>query len=110
MSIILDCGDNSCHFAPRENRGGMRTNGGCQCFRNAGYRSTINAAYQMLPELLALRAKLREVPWTEEEAEKAANDHADRFQFTNNTDGEILYASYIDGIIWAEKRIKERKI
>lgn len=25
----LDCGDNSCEFAPR--RGGMRTNGGCSC-------------------------------------------------------------------------------
>lgn len=25
-----DCGDNSCMFA--EKKGGMRTNGGCQCF------------------------------------------------------------------------------
>ncbi len=27
----LDCGDNSCRYAPKENKGGMRTNGGCRC-------------------------------------------------------------------------------
>jgi hypothetical protein len=31
--IILDCGDNSCVFAPRPLTG-MRTNGGCRCFRD----------------------------------------------------------------------------
>lgn len=30
--VILDCGDNSCYFAPR--KGGMRTNGGCRCLSN----------------------------------------------------------------------------
>ena len=29
--IELDCGDNSCRYAPKENKGGMRTNGGCRC-------------------------------------------------------------------------------
>ena len=28
----LDCGDNSCRFA--QNKGGMRTNGGCVCLRD----------------------------------------------------------------------------
>ena len=27
----LDCGDNSCRFA--QNKGGMRTNGGCRCLK-----------------------------------------------------------------------------
>jgi hypothetical protein len=31
--ITLDCGDNSCLFAPRPLTG-MRTNGGCRCFRD----------------------------------------------------------------------------
>lgn len=101
MSVNLDCGDNSCVFAPKENRGGMRTNGGCRCLENAGYhRSAIAAAYQMLPELLSLKAKLREVPWTEEELEKEFNEN-------------IRYVAEDWGIVqriinWAEKRIKER--
>lgn len=50
----LDCGDNSCAFAKDKN--GMRTNGGCHCFSNAGFsRSVIASAHQMLPELLSLR-------------------------------------------------------
>jgi hypothetical protein len=32
MSVILDCGDNSCRFA--KNKGGQRTNGGCRCLRS----------------------------------------------------------------------------
>lgn len=52
----IDCGSNSCHFAPKGDRGGMRTNSGCTCFDNAGFgRSAIQAAYKMLPELLKLR-------------------------------------------------------
>lgn len=50
----IDCGDNSCLFAPSKT--GMRTNGGCRCFANAGFhRSATMAAKQMLPELLRLR-------------------------------------------------------
>ena len=30
-----DCGDSSCYFAT--SKGGMRTNGGCRCFSNAGF-------------------------------------------------------------------------
>ena len=28
------CGDNSCVFSVIRNNGGMRTNGGCRCFKN----------------------------------------------------------------------------
>ena len=52
----IDCGDNSCLFA--RSKTGMRTNGGCRCFANAGFhRSATMAAKQMLPELLQLRAR-----------------------------------------------------
>ena len=55
--VELDCGDNSCVFA--KNRGGMRTNGGCRCFDHVTpSRSTIKAAHEMLPELLALRKEV----------------------------------------------------
>lgn len=33
IASTLDCGDNSCYFAPRPLRG-MRTNGGCRCINN----------------------------------------------------------------------------
>ncbi len=56
----LDCGDNSCYFATK--KGGMRTNGGCHCFENAGYgRSATAAAYKMLPEVIKLRGKLVDI-------------------------------------------------
>jgi uncharacterized protein Smg (DUF494 family) len=55
----LDCGDNSCMFA--KDKTGMRTNGGCRCFSNAGFqRSAIGSAIMMLPELLTLREQLKE--------------------------------------------------
>lgn len=55
---VIDCGDNSCFFAPQ--KGGMRTNGGCRCFENAGFgRSATAAAHKMLPELVKLRADLK---------------------------------------------------
>lgn len=31
--VAPDCGDNSCHFRNESPFGGMRTNGGCRCFR-----------------------------------------------------------------------------
>lgn len=53
----LDCGDNSCAFA--KEKGGMRTNGGCRCFSNAGFqRSAVASAHEMLPELIESRALL----------------------------------------------------
>ena len=56
----IDCGDNSCAFAT--NKGGMRTNGGCRCFSNAGFsRSAVSAAHLMLPEVLRLRQALATV-------------------------------------------------
>jgi hypothetical protein len=36
-----DCGDNSCMFGGR-GKGGMRTNGGCRCFRDL---STLKRIY-----------------------------------------------------------------
>lgn len=58
----LDCGDMSCHFA--KEKAGMRTNGGCRCFSNAGFsRSMIASAIEMLPKYLALiqqHKKMRE--------------------------------------------------
>lgn len=56
----LDCGDNSCAFA--KTKTGMRTNGGCRCFSNAGFsRSVIQSAHEMLPELLQLRSELSQL-------------------------------------------------
>ena len=49
-----DCGSSSCIFSAN---GGMRTNGPCRCYENAGFHgSAVMAARQMLPELLKLRA------------------------------------------------------
>lgn len=54
---ILDCGDNSCYF--KKSSGGMRTNGGCRCFENAGYsRSATGAAYVLLPEVIQLKEQI----------------------------------------------------
>jgi len=33
LRTTLDCGDNSCLFIGPEQRKGMRTNGGCRCFK-----------------------------------------------------------------------------
>ena len=33
----VDCGDNSCICCPPEHRKGMRTNGGCRCFRSGNF-------------------------------------------------------------------------
>ena len=49
-----DCGSSSCIFSAK---GGMRTNGPCRCYENAGFHgSAVMAARQMLPEILKLRA------------------------------------------------------
>lgn len=43
----MDCGDNSCLFAT--SRGGMRTNGGCQCIENLqGQLAEANALTERL--------------------------------------------------------------
>jgi len=53
-SAQADCGSSSCIFSAN---GGMRTNGPCRCYENAGFHgSAVMAARQMLPELLKLRA------------------------------------------------------
>jgi hypothetical protein len=49
----LDCGDNSCLFAPK--KGGMRTNGGCRCvvdLKPFSKRIAVTRAMQALPSLL----------------------------------------------------------
>ena len=58
-----DCGSSSCIFL---STGGMRTNGPCRCYENAGFHgSAVMAAKQMLREVLLLRAKVAaiESPW-----------------------------------------------
>jgi hypothetical protein len=49
----IDCGDNSCLCASK--RGGMRTNGGCRCFK-AGHDYAENRA-------MAQRARLAVTYW-----------------------------------------------
>lgn len=49
------CMDNSCQFAPYP-RTGMRTNGGCHCLENLGFkRSAVDSLPLMIEELLKLR-------------------------------------------------------
>ncbi len=60
-----DCHDNSCYFLTPDRRGGMRTNGGCFCFSNAGFdRSAMSSAIKILPELVHLREKVQELEET----------------------------------------------
>lgn len=55
-----DCGSSSCIFS---SKGGMRTNGPCRCYENAGFHgSAVMAAKQMLREVLLLRAKVDAAP------------------------------------------------
>lgn len=55
-----DCGSSSCIFS---SNGGMRTNGPCRCYENAGFHgSAVMAAKQMLREVLLLRAKVDAAP------------------------------------------------
>lgn len=54
---MLDCGDSSCYFAT--GKGGMRTNGGCRCFSNAGFNRGMHAAArELLLEVLKLREEV----------------------------------------------------
>lgn len=60
MTRDLDCGDNSCYFATQ--KGGMRTNGGCRCFSNAGFSKGMHgAAREMLLEVLRLREEVADL-------------------------------------------------
>ena len=34
LFTTLDCGDNSCYYRDRTKPSGMRTNGGCSCFKD----------------------------------------------------------------------------
>lgn len=63
-----DCGSSSCIFSAK---GGMRTNGPCRCYENAGFHgSAVMAAKQMLREVLLLRGRLDAMPhdrtWTKD--------------------------------------------
>ena len=44
MDREIGCGDNSCIFSSLRNNGGMRTNGGCRCFKNLELNTLIVAA------------------------------------------------------------------
>lgn len=56
----LDCGDNSCRFATV--KGGMRTNGGCRCFKYGpapGVIPRLALAWRSIHPLLDLIEKLQ---------------------------------------------------
>lgn len=58
--LELDCGDNSCLFA--KTRGGMRTNGGCQCLESLGFRGGRQRALgQMAAEVVSLRKRVSDL-------------------------------------------------
>lgn len=85
--IEIDCGDNSCLFAP--SKGGMRTNGGCRCLENAGFsRSSHKSLLQMFPELLRLRAEVERLT----EANRAIVAQRDRLQAEHEADRETIAA------------------
>lgn len=66
----LDCGDNSCFFVEKPT--GMRTNGGCRCFESAGFdRSAVSSAKKILPEIIALRARIVDLERKLRETRKA---------------------------------------
>ena len=68
-----DCGSGSCIFSAK---GGMRTNGPCRCYENAGFHgSAVMAAKQMLREVLLLRAKLDAAPKWSSLAERAGSPY-----------------------------------
>ena len=74
LTVDIDCGDNSCRFAT--NRGGMRTNGGCRCFENAGFGpSAVGAALKMLPEITRLRAEVEKLRRVRDAAAEWCQDH-----------------------------------
>ena len=53
LEFDFDCGDNSCRFARKDKRGGMRTNGGCRCLEKHRIEVTklLLNARQLLEEL-----------------------------------------------------------
>ena len=53
--IEIDCGDNSCLFAP--SKGGMRTNGGCRCLENAGFSRLTEANRAIVAQRDRLQAE-----------------------------------------------------
>jgi len=56
----LDCGDNSCMF--KKTPGGMRTNGGCGCYENAGFsKSNHENMRAILPAYLKLKQENEEM-------------------------------------------------
>lgn len=62
MSEELDCGDNSCRYAPR--MGGMRTNGGCRCLKDLSAeqrRKVERYSYKQSLELQSLKQQLSRI-------------------------------------------------
>jgi hypothetical protein len=61
MSDYLDCGDNSCMFRDRSKPSGMRTNGGCSCFKDlpTEKRMFVRAMYRKLAALREENEQLR---------------------------------------------------
>jgi len=58
----LDCGDNSCLYRNRAKPSGMRTNGGCRCFKELSTKKRIyvEKLFHEVKTLSAQLAKLHE--------------------------------------------------
>lgn len=88
----LDCGDNNCYFAKEKT--GMRTNGGCRCFTNAGLRnrSAVSAAIELLPKYLAAttvlqqeRERVKDLETLLKDSAEVLDDYIETIERTGNT-------------------------
>lgn len=62
----VDCGDNSCICCPPEKKKGMRTNGGCRCFKHDSFvhlSSEDNRKVRRAVLYWRYRAQEREEAW-----------------------------------------------
>jgi hypothetical protein len=68
-----DCRDSACLFTEYKSGTDALSHGGCKCLENAGFDpSPTKAARQMLPELLQLRERVKEL---EEDLENERNEY-----------------------------------
>ncbi len=58
LYTTLDCGDNSCLYQDRSKPGGVRTNGGCRCFRGILHTDKRMYVERLFHEVKRIRAKL----------------------------------------------------
>lgn len=85
----FDCGDSSCYFAV--SRGGMRTNGGCRCLKDA-----------RAPKIVAgLKWAVEEIKRLREE-----NVHLAKLIQSERSVAAVIAAKYLNDVI---KTLQERK-